>query len=40
MNAQTVWNEFHDKLRDDSFSENDFSSDMKTFLRSFLSLHG
>jgi len=37
MNAQTIWNEFLDKLRNDSFSENDFSSDMRTFLHSFLS---
>jgi len=36
MNAQLIWNEFLDKLHYDSFSENDFSNDMKTFLCSFL----
>ena len=37
MNAQMIWNEFLEKLRCDSFSEDDFTGDMKPFLYSFLS---
>ena len=36
VNAQTIWNEFLQKLRHDSFAENDFTNDMTQFLSSFL----
>ena len=36
MNVQTIWNEFIEKLRSDSLTDNDFTDDVRLFLSSFL----